>query len=110
MRGEYHAAAVVQRHNSTIKLWTPDGRLVKTINDPKPGLSGIAFSPDSQIFVCVGQDNLLRFWQRDGQMLKTVLAPAKINQAVFSPNGQIIATSNEDNTVRLWNKDGVLST
>ncbi|BBD67293.1 WD-40 repeat-containing protein [Nostoc commune NIES-4072] len=95
--------------DTTIKLWHPDGSLVKTLSGHGDVVNSVSFSPDSQIVASASQDKTVKLWSREGQLLTTLLGhQGVVNSASFSPDGQIIASASSDKTVKLWNRDGKL--
>ncbi|BAZ20340.1 WD-repeat protein [Kalymmatonema gypsitolerans NIES-4073] len=96
--------------DDTIKLWSREGKLLKTLNTNLSGTISISFSPDSKLFVTGSFDNVIRLWSRDGQLLKNF--PQKhtggLSAIRFSPDGQTIASGGRDKTVKLWSRDGQL--
>jgi WD40 repeat protein len=72
-------------------------------------LSSLAFSPDSQMLLTVGEDRTLKIWHKNGN-LKSVLKghSHRIVNVSFSPDSQRLASVSEDNTVKLWQVDGKL--
>ncbi|BDI20067.1 hypothetical protein ANSO36C_58690 [Nostoc cf. commune SO-36] len=95
--------------DTTIKLWHPDGSLVKTLSGHEDVVNSVSFSPDGQIVASASQDRTVKLWSRDGQLLATLLGhQAVVNSVSFSPDGQIIASASTDKTVKLWSRDGKL--
>ncbi|WP_442936754.1 nSTAND1 domain-containing NTPase [Nostoc sp.] len=95
--------------DTTVKLWHPDGSLVKTLSGHGDVVNSVSFSPDSQIVASASQDKTVKLWSRDGQLLATLLGhQGVVNSASFSPDGQIIASASSDKTVKLWSRDGKL--
>ncbi|MEH1980588.1 MAG: hypothetical protein V7L27_15185 [Nostoc sp.] len=95
--------------DNTIKLWHPDGSLVKTLAGHDDVVNSVSFSPDSQILASASQDKTIKLWSREGQLLATLLGhQAVVNSVSFSPDGQIIASASTDKTVKLWSRDGKL--
>ncbi|MEH1819351.1 MAG: hypothetical protein V7L31_09780 [Nostoc sp.] len=95
--------------DNTIKLWRPDGSLVKTLSGHDDVVNSVSFSPDSQILASASQDKTIKLWSREGQLLATLLGhQAVVNSVSFSPDGQIIASASTDKTVKLWSRDGKL--
>ncbi|MEH2115496.1 nSTAND1 domain-containing NTPase [Nostoc sp.] len=95
--------------DNTIKLWHPDGSLVKTLSGHDDVVNSVSFSPDSQILASASQDKTIKLWSREGQLLATLLGhQAVVNSVSFSPDGQIIASASTDKTVKLWSRDGKL--
>ncbi|MEH2381023.1 MAG: hypothetical protein V7K27_19410 [Nostoc sp.] len=95
--------------DNTIKLWRPDGSLVKTLSGHDDVVNSVSFSPDSQIIASASQDKTVKLWNRDGQLLATLLGhQAVVNSVSFSPDGQIIASASSDKTIKLWSRDNKL--
>ena len=74
-----------------MKLWSIDGRLLKTLTGHKGMIDNVIFSPDGQIIASLGGSEL-KLWSRDGILLKTMNHSA----------GDV-----DDRTVILWNLDSV---
>ncbi|PHM07504.1 nSTAND1 domain-containing NTPase [Nostoc sp. 'Peltigera malacea cyanobiont' DB3992] len=92
--------------DNTIKLWLPDGSLVKTLSGHEDVVNSVSFSPDSQIVASASQDKTLKLWSREGQLLATLLGhQGVVNSVSFSPDGQVIASASTDKTVKLWSRD-----
>jgi WD40 repeat protein len=91
----------------TIKLWKPDGELLKTLSGHEAEIYSINFSPDGQTILSASNDKTVRLWSQDGILLQTFLGHEDgVLDAVFSPNGQVIASAGRDQTIRLWQVDG----
>ncbi|MGV0023913.1 WD40 domain-containing protein [Phormidesmis priestleyi] len=101
--------------DATVKLWQPDGRLIKTLSCRSTipiiqrcgTINAISFSSDNQIIVTAEQNGKIRIWNRDGDLVRTINAHREAVESVaVSPNSQIIASASWDNTARLWNRNG----
>lgn len=91
----------------TVKVWTRDGELLRTIQAHLQGVYGVAFSPDGKIIASSSQDRTVKLWNLQGELLKTLEGHNDwVWNVSFSPDGQVIASASEDGTVKLWNQDG----
>jgi WD40 repeat protein len=73
----------------------------------KEGVTGVAFSPDSQKLVTTSNDQTSKLWTIQGKLLTTFVGhKSNIYSVSFSPDGQTIATASKDQTIKLWNLQG----
>ncbi|WP_254565863.1 AAA family ATPase [Oscillatoria sp. HE19RPO] len=104
--GELIATASTDK---TAKLFTPDGRLVVSLNGHDKPVTRVAFSPDEQTIATTSTDGTIKLWQRDGTLIRTLTGHSLgVTSASFSPDGQILASSSQDRTIKLWNLQGQL--
>ena len=97
--------------DKTVKLWTKQGLLLKTLRGHKEAVYSVSFSPDSKILAAAGVDKTIKLWNvSDGRLLKTISGHNQtVNSISFSPDGKIIASGSADQTIKLWNvSDGRL--
>ena len=93
--------------DGTVKLWTLDGRLFRTLVGHSAAVWRVVFSPDSKMIATGSGDNTVKLWTLDGKLLKTFKGhSAAIWGVAFSPNGKILASGSVDATVKLWKLDG----
>ena len=57
--------------DGTVKLWSIDGRLLKTLTGHKGMIENVIFSPDGQMIASVNGSDL-KLWSLDGTLLKTL--------------------------------------
>jgi WD40 repeat protein len=90
--------------DTTIKLWTLEGKLYRIIEGHKGPVQDVSFSPDSQIVASASSDLTMKLWNRDGSLLESFeIAP--YGSVKFSPDGKTLAVSGSMNTLQLWNLD-----
>jgi WD40 repeat protein len=97
--------------DNTIKIWLPDGQLIRTLSAHTDVVNSVSFSPDSQIIVSGSQDKTVKLWDTQGNLLNTLTGHTSfVNSAIFSPDKEIIASASTDKTVKLWTIEGKLIT
>ncbi|MFP4123873.1 MAG: WD40 repeat domain-containing protein [Coleofasciculus sp.] len=96
--------------DTTIKIWTVDGREVATFKGHEDTITSIDFSPDGKWIVSGSEDNTLKLWRIEGKERQAVATFEGHNKPVtsvsFSPNSQLIVSGSEDKTVKLWKRGG----
>ncbi|MDJ0695570.1 caspase family protein [Mastigocoleus sp. MO_188.B34] len=92
--------------DETVKLWSPDGRLLRILRGHKNAVKSISFSPDGKKIASASFDGTVKIWRTsDGILLKTLKAhSAEVLSVTWSPRGDIIASSGgaRDGTVKIW--------
>ncbi|MBD2310354.1 AAA-like domain-containing protein [Desertifilum sp. FACHB-1129] len=101
---------IASTHNEGgIRLWKPDGTLLRTFGNLQQSYSNVEFSPDGQSIAAASSDRTVQLWNLNGQLLRTLNGHSgPVNSIAFSPNGQAIASGSSDRTIRLWNLQGKL--
>jgi AAA-like domain/WD domain, G-beta repeat len=93
----------------TIKLWTREGKLLRTLFQHRGTVRSVAFSPNGQTLASAGDDRAIKLWKLDGKLLRTFSGhQGSISSLAFSPDGQTLASASEDRTIKLWKPDGKL--
>jgi WD40 repeat protein len=93
--------------DGTVKLWTLDGKLLRTLQGHTAAVWRVAFSPDGKIVASGSGDNTVKLWTLDGKLLRTLQGhTAAIWGVAFSPDSKIVATASVDTTIKLWQVDG----
>ncbi|WP_208354600.1 WD40 repeat domain-containing protein, partial [Aetokthonos hydrillicola] len=93
--------------DNTVKLWSKEGRELRTFKGHKDGVLSISFSPDGKTIASTGWDNTIILWNLEGEELTTLSGHTnQIWSVSFSPDGKTIASGSMDETVKLWSKDG----
>ncbi|HEY9620485.1 MAG TPA: AAA-like domain-containing protein [Crinalium sp.] len=104
--GRLIASASVDK---TIKLWSPDGTLLKTLTGHSGGVWGVDFSPDSKMIASASADTTVKLWSHTGALLHTLRGhTGEVWSVIFSPDGQRIVSASDDHTIKVWNLDGKL--
>ena len=113
---------VTASQDSTIKIWSRDGVLQKSIpvqtnisnkddNSDKNGFWGVAFSPDGTVIAAAHTDKTIKLFNKDGTLLPTLSGHEnRVRDVSFSPDGKLIASGSDDKTAIIWRRDGKLLT
>ncbi|NER50002.1 MAG: sugar-binding protein, partial [Symploca sp. SIO1A3] len=88
------------------KLWSQEGRFIKTLTGHGMWVTSVSFSHDNQTIATASLDRTAKLWTGNGEYLTTLDGhEAGLTSVSFSPDGQI-ATGSEDRTIRLWSQRG----
>ncbi|MGK7888667.1 MAG: AAA-like domain-containing protein [Leptolyngbyaceae cyanobacterium] len=94
----------------TIRLWQPDGTLLKTFEGHSDNLWLVRFSPDSTTFASASDDGTIKLWSVESGHLRTIEAHSTHVRGIeFSPDGTRLASVGSAGNIRLWDvNDGAL--
>jgi WD40 repeat protein/tRNA A-37 threonylcarbamoyl transferase component Bud32 len=96
--------------DKSVKLWSVDGKILRTFKAHSSGVSSLSFSPDGKTIATASSDNTAKLWNLDGKELRTLKGHtgsfSGLISVSFSPDGKIVATGGGDNYAKLWNLDG----
>jgi WD40 repeat protein len=86
-----------------IKLWSPRGQLLKTLNHHAKSVTTVNFSADGKFLVSASQDDSVRLWTAQGILISSLDSHSReVSSVEFDPQGQVLASAGFDNTVFLW--------
>ncbi|MGC9527623.1 MAG: WD40 repeat domain-containing protein [Limnospira sp.] len=89
-----------------LKIWTNDGRLIKSIEEHSGPVTDVAFRSDGSLLASTSYDTTVKLWTLDGKFIHTLLGHDHLVESLtFSPDGNTIATISDDKTLKLWNLD-----
>ena len=90
--------------DGSIKLWKPDGSLIKTFIAHNDEVANVSFSPDGQIIASASGDGIIKLSKPDGNLITTLTGHKSVATSLsFSPDGKTLASASRDKTVILWN-------
>ena len=80
--------------DGTVKLWTLEGRLLRTLRGNRGGVRSIALSPDGKTLASSNWDKCLLLWDvKSGTLLNTFEGHSgPVRSVAFSPNGKLIVS------------------
>ena len=93
--------------DGTIKLWTPEGKLLKTLVGSRSPINSVDFHPDSRSLSSVSRDGIINIWQVTPAMRTSqpIADNLQYGEAVsFHPKADIVAFNN-DNQLQLQTTD-----
>ena len=91
-------------------LWNREGKLIRSFDGGKIGLTRVAFSPNGQLIAAAGLDNTVKIWSINGRLLATLNGhTAGVLSVAFSPDGKTLASSGYDQTAITWNLQKILN-
>ncbi|MBK1988247.1 AAA-like domain-containing protein [Sphaerospermopsis aphanizomenoides BCCUSP55] len=103
--GQQIATAGVDK---TIKLWKPDGTLIKTLTGHQSIVRVVKFSPDGEIIASAGDDTTIKLWKRDGTLIKSIPTESSgIWSLAFSPDSSTIISAGTG-ILQIWSREGEL--
>ncbi|HKO95646.1 MAG TPA: caspase family protein [Pyrinomonadaceae bacterium] len=90
--------------DSTIKLWSSTGQVVKVLKGHAGGVGALAFTPDGTKLASGSHDKTIFLWDvATGTADDSFVGNnAWVNSVAFSHDGSKLACGNEDGIVRIW--------
>ncbi|MDY7004511.1 MAG: hypothetical protein SWX82_11270 [Cyanobacteriota bacterium] len=107
-QGNLIASASVDK---TIKLWTQDGKLEKTLKGHTDSVSRISFSSDGKYLASASHDRTVKIWNLQQTKIKPLNLKShsdEVTAVSFSPNSKILVSGSQDKTIKIWTKTGRL--
>jgi len=97
-----------QSKDYSIRLWMPDGSLVKVLDGQTGQVFDLNWSPDGGSLASASADGSIRLWDAQGNPQKVLESQAgRVLAVAWSPDGQILASGSivttTNPTVQLWN-------
>ncbi|WP_413173651.1 eIF2A-related protein [Anabaena azotica] len=98
--------------DQTVKLWTPEGKLITTITGFDNRITAIDFSPNSKL-LAISAGKHIKTYTLDNNFNYKIITNLvghsdNVTDISFSHDGQLIASGSLDKTIKLWRVDGTL--
>jgi WD40 repeat protein len=96
--------------DNTVKLWQPDGKLLKTLSSDLSPVSAVSFAPTGNLLASGSHDATVKLWtledkNQEVNVIKEQTLKGhkdKIFGLSFRPDGEVIASASDDQTIKLW--------
>lgn len=90
--------------DNTVKLWSSNGNLIKTLYGHTNIVTQVTFSPDGQFLASVDGNSQVILWSKNATLLNTFKGHTDaIYDVQFSPDGKTLASVSHDGKVIFWN-------
>jgi WD40 repeat protein len=112
--GNLLASAVGGDTDFAIRLWSTDGRLVRTLKGHSGAVLSLAWSPDGKFLASGSSDQTVRLWDSQGNLVRVIKVDrGNVLALAWSPDGALLATGSIvlylNPIVQLWDPDGSLA-
>jgi WD40 repeat protein/uncharacterized caspase-like protein len=95
--------------DQTIKIWSREGKLIKTITGKNTRVTALTFNQGSNLIASANTDKTIKIYDINGKLIQTFTGHNNIvTDVAFSPDGKTIASASRDQTIKLWRLDGSL--
>ncbi len=97
---------IASGHNTTLRLWKPDGTAEKVIPAVSASLMRLDWRSDSGAIATAGWDTSVKIWNPQGKLLRTLPSHSAPCWGVsFSPDGKKIASCGWDGMLRVMDAE-----
>ncbi|WP_254173986.1 nSTAND1 domain-containing NTPase [Planktothrix pseudagardhii] len=98
--------------DGTVKLWTTNGYLYKTLPDSKnrddnASINSVKINPDGKMIASASWDGTVKIWTTNGRLIRTIKNQVGVRGLAFSRNN-IIVTGGDNGIINIWNFEGQL--
>lgn len=100
-------------NDALIKLWSRDGKLIRTLTGHRAPIWEVAFSPDGQTIASASADNTVILWHLDGSKIRTLTNPIasksgenRLLSIAFSPDGKMLVAGDWYGNILWWDSTG----
>lgn len=92
-----------------VKLWQPNGKLVRTLENNGYWFTDVAVSPDHQLIATADGNGQITLWNQEGEHLQTLSDwyGDVIRSLTFSPDGTYLVSAHNNGTIGFWTLDAM---
>lgn len=110
-KGDQQTKILSAGGDDTIKLWSANGELLKSVVGHRRSVHSAVWSPKGDTFASASADHSVRIWTSEGELVAVLLGhESSVWQVAYSPDGRWLASVSSDRTLRLWTAQGDLLT
>lgn len=92
-----------------IKLWSRDGKLIKSYNGHSDYVKSLAITKNNQTIISGSADNSIIMWNTNGTILKSIRDHKGIVRDIkIVPSGENFISASSDDTMKIWSPTGYL--
>jgi WD40 repeat protein len=94
--------------DSTIKIWSIDGRILQTLKGHHGSVANVVFSHNGKTIASVSTDKTIKIWSAEGNLLNTInhnYDRENIQSLAFSPDDKMIIFSGQYKNFKVWGID-----
>jgi WD40 repeat protein len=93
--------------NGSVRLWSSEGKAIKTIVAQQGNISSASWSAEEQILATSGDDGSVKLWSWTGNIIKTIdTQQRRVRSISWSGDGQILTTGGNDGSIKFWSPTG----
>ena len=95
---------ILVSYKSSVKLWTGDGKELRSFRANEADIKSAQFSPDGHRILTAGADGIARVWDvATGKDVLDINADNScLNSAVFSRDGRYLLTGGYQGVAKIW--------
>ncbi len=100
---EKHKIIASASSDKTVKLWSYEGNLVKSLPKHKGKVVCVSFSPNGKMIASGDDDGNIRIWKLDSEQFKEFKAHNdSISTLSFSPDSKTLVSCSDDKFIKVW--------
>jgi WD40 repeat protein len=111
--GSLLASAAHGNNDYGIRLWSPVGKLLRTLKGHSGPILSLAWSPAGNMLASGSADQTVRLWNSEGKLVRTInVNRGNVWALAWSTDGTLLATGSIvlflNPTIQIWRPDGSL--